>query len=100
VTDGSDRAFEFDVALSFAGEDRAYVALKMPPTNVLPCLGVQGPVQSQARPDVQSDDRRPRVGVISWRNETTGCQRPVATRRDGTRSGRHPDLPKSGCKHG
>jgi TIR domain len=25
VTDGSDRAFEFDVALSFAGEDRAYV---------------------------------------------------------------------------
>jgi hypothetical protein len=25
VTDGSDQAFEFDIALSFAGEDRAYV---------------------------------------------------------------------------
>ena len=33
--------------------------LKMPPANIVPCLGVQVPVQSQVRPDVKSDDRHP-----------------------------------------
>jgi hypothetical protein len=33
--------------------------LKMAPANVVPLVSAQVPVQRQARPDAQSDDRRP-----------------------------------------